>query len=132
MTTPIIPTPHPVLIVDDDQITLKLVAGALRSRGVGDIQTVSTLSEAGNAISLRRYGAAIVDLHLPDGNGMEFVHMVRRGLASLNRDMAVIVSSAYVSPRTASLLLRLGATEVMRKPPDIERIISLLGVRQAA
>ncbi len=132
MTLPTICPSHPILIVDDDPITLKLVAGALQSRGIGDIETVSTLTEAGNAISQRRYSAAIVDLHLPDGNGMEFVHMVRRGLTSQNRDMVVIVSSAYVSPRTTGLLSRLGATEIMRKPPDIERIVGLLGVQQAA
>jgi len=132
MTLPTICPPDPVLIVDDDPVTLKLVTGALQSHGVGEIQTISTLTEAGNAISLRSFSAAIVDLHLPDGNGMEFVHMVRRGLTSQNRDMVVIVSSAYLSPRTAGLLLRLGATEIMRKPPDIERIVELLGVRQAA
>lgn len=132
MMTPVSNPPHPVLIVDDDQITQKLVSGALHARGFGDIDVVSTLTDAGNAISERLYSAAIVDLHLPDGNGMEFVHMVRRGLSSLNRNMVVIVSSAYVSPRTANLLLRLGATEVMRKPPDIERIAALLDVRQAA
>lgn len=123
---------HAILIVDDDELTLKLVAGALRARGVSDIDTVSTLTDAGNAISTRAYAAAIVDLHLPDGNGMEFVHMVRRSLTSLNRDMAVIVSSAYVSPRTNTLLLRLGATEVMRKPPDIARIVDLINMKQAA
>lgn len=124
--------PRPLLIVDDDELTLKLVAGALRARGFDDIDTASTLTDAGNAISTRAYAAAIVDLHLPDGNGMEFVHMARRGLSSLNRDMAVIVSSAYVSPRTSNLLLRLGATEVMRKPPDIERIVGLITLDKAA
>ena len=124
--------PRPLLIVDDDELTLKLVAGALRARGFDDIDTASTLTDAGNAISTRAYAAAIVDLHLPDGNGMEFVHMARRGLSSLNRDMAVIVSSAYVSPRTSKLLLRLGATEVMRKPPDIERIVGLITLDKAA
>ena len=125
------PSPS-ILIVDDDEITQRLMSGALNARGFGDTHIVSTLTEAGNAISDASYAAAIVDLHLPDGNGMEFVHMVRRGLTSLNRDMTIIVSSAFVSRRTSNLLLRLGATEVMRKPPDIDRIIDLIGYRRAA
>jgi ActR/RegA family two-component response regulator len=122
----------PVLIVDDDMVTRRLVAGALAARGITDIDEVGSLAEAGNAISSRAYAGAVIDLHLPDGNGMEFVHMVRRGLASLSRGMVVVVSSAYVSERTSRLLLRLGATEVMRKPPDVERIAALLKVADAA
>lgn len=123
---------RPILIVDDDEICRRLVSGALRARDIDDISEVSTLTDAGTAISTRAYFAAIVDLHLPDGNGMEFVHMARRGLTSLNRDMIIIVSSAFISPRTSRLLTRLGATEIMRKPPDIDRITSLLRTKEAA
>ena len=122
----------PVLVVDDDDVTRRLVAGALAARGYADIDEVKTLAEAGNAISTRAYGGAVIDLHLPDGNGMEFVHMARRGLTSRAPEMAIVVSSAYVSARTSRLLMRLGANEVMGKPADVERIASLLSVDAAA
>lgn len=122
----------PILVVDDDEMTRRLISGALQARGVNQIEEAASLSEAGKAISAKVFGAAIVDLHLPDGNGMEFVHMVRRGLASRNHDALVIISSAFISPRTSALLTRLGATEIMRKPPDIDKIVALMSQRQAA
>lgn len=122
----------PLLIVDDDEMTRRLVSGALQARGVSQIEEAASLSEASKAFSKTVFGAAIVDLHLPDGNGMEFVHMVRRGLASRNPDALIIISSAFVSPRTSALLSRLGATEIMRKPPDIDKIVALMSQRQAA
>lgn len=125
MTAPC-PSFGPILIVDDDEVVRRLVAGGLAARGCTDIDEVSTLFEAGNAISTQRYAAAVTDLHLPDGNGMEFVHMARRGLASMSRDMVIAVSSAYLSERTSRLLLRLGADEVMGKPADLDRIVARL------
>lgn len=125
-------SPPKVLIVDDDAVTRRLITGALQARGNFETVEVESLADATAALAAETFCAAILDLRLPDGNGMEFVHMVRRGLASRSRDMVIVVSSAFVSARTSRLLLRLGATEVMGKPPDISRIAALLQQSDAA
>ena len=115
-----------ILVVDDDPVIRRLVTGTLEVRGAGPVRTVSTLMEAGIAIAEQPFQAAIVDLSLPDGNGMEFVHLVRRGPLSLNPEMMILVCSAYAHPRTTSLLTRLGANAVLPKPPDLPTLLKFV------
>ncbi|MFV2092361.1 MAG: response regulator [Hyphomicrobiales bacterium] len=117
--------PLKILIVDDDIITRKLVGAALLGRGYRVTQ-VDGLTEAGKAIATSVYDVSIVDLNMPDGNGMEFVHLVRRGLQSLNPAMTIIVCSAYAAARPAALLQRLGADAVFEKPVPLELLAKLI------
>jgi CheY-like chemotaxis protein len=114
-----------VLLVDDDAVTRRLIGGFLRARGLA-VTEVSSLATAAMAIAERAFAAAIVDLHLPDGNGMEFVHLARRGPYSKAPQMVIAVCSAYVAARTTQLLMRLGADAVFPKPPEPERLMALL------
>jgi len=124
----------PVLIVDDDQVTSRLIGGVFEMNGIGPVVRVGTLGVAGRAIATTRYRAVVADLHLPDGNGMELVHLMRRGRRSQNRDATLIVCSAYARARTTHLLLRLGADAVLDKPADPETLLACLarGRRGAA
>ncbi|NND48705.1 MAG: response regulator [Rhizobiales bacterium] len=116
----------PVLIVDDDPVTRRLISGVFEMHQIGPITMVETLGEAGHAIVGQRFNAVIADLHLPDGNGMELVHMVRRGARSKNRDCALIVCSAYAHERTTRLILALGADAVLGKPVDPSALLELV------
>jgi DNA-binding response OmpR family regulator len=116
----------PVLIVDDDQVTSRLISGVFEMNGIGPIRRVGTLGEAGRAIATARYRAVVADLHLPDGNGMELVHLLRRGRRSQNREATLIVCSAYARARTTYLILRLGADAVLDKPADPETLLACL------
>lgn len=122
MQSSIAPTPLRILVVDDDIVTRKLVGAALLARGHGVTQ-VDGLTEAAKAIAASTYDVSIVDLNMPDGNGMEFVHLVRRGLQSLNPGMTIIVCSAFTAARPVALLQRLGADAIFEKPISMELLI---------
>lgn len=122
----------PVLIVDDDPVTARLIAGVFEVNGIGPTTSVSTLGDAGREIAAGRFRAVITDLHLPDGNGMELVHLVRRGPRSKNRETALIVCSAYAREHTVRLIRRLGADQVLAKPPDPDALLRLVRERAMA
>lgn len=115
-----------VLIVDDDPVTSRLIGGFFETQGLASVSAVRTLADAGHAITTTAFRAIITDLHLPDGNGMELVHLVRRGPRSRNRDSTVIVCSAYANEGAATLLRRLGADAVLGKPADPPALMDLL------
>ncbi len=77
--TPVVEFPHDnrtVLVVDDDQITLKLVETVLRESGY---RTVSS-DDAANAlllVQLHQPAVVIVDLVMPDVDGFEFIARLR-------------------------------------------------------
>lgn len=119
------PKPLNILVIDDDAVTRKLVGAALLARGYAVTQ-VGGLTQASEAIAAAIYDVSIVDLNMPDGNGMEFVHLVRRGLQSLNPNMTIVVCSAYAAPRPTALLQRLGANAVFEKPAPIEALCALI------
>ena len=116
----------PVLIVDDDPVTGRLISGAFEMHQIGPVTVARTLGEAGHAIVEQRFCAIIADLHLPDGNGMELIHLVRRGPRSKNRNCALIVCSAYAHERTTRLILALGADAVLGKPADPSALLELV------
>jgi CheY-like chemotaxis protein len=124
------PVAGTVLLVDDDAVSRRLVGGLLSAHGLATAE-VGSLAEAGAAIAEHAFDAAVVDLHLPDGNGMEFVHLARRGRHSRSPQMAIVVCSAYASERTSRLLKRLGADAVLAKPPDPDRLMTVLTAAKA-
>ena len=70
--------PLPILIIEDDAIICRALSRALR---LGGYRHESVATCAGAARLVGRYSTAIVDVHLPDGNGLDlFISLKERGL----------------------------------------------------
>ncbi len=65
-----------VLIVEDDVATRKGLDLAIRDLG-GQTRAVGTAAEAARAIEDFKPEVLIVDLHLPDGDGIEVFRLAR-------------------------------------------------------
>src|SRR4051794_10394463 len=59
-----------VLIVDDDAVFRQLARELLVSAGFDEISEAAGLAEANAAVARRRPDAVLLDLHLPDGDGL--------------------------------------------------------------
>ena len=106
-----------VLVVDDDAMTLFIVASFLRNEGY-QVETVSTVKEALEYLLDKRPQLVLLDMELPDGHGSELVELLRAHEITLPivvmtaardaRDWAErIGAAAYVSkPLSLPLLLR--------------------------
>lgn len=116
-----------ILIVDDvatNRIVLKVRLGAvfhetfIAADGAGALQQVRE----------RRPDLLLLDLELPDMDGIAVLHALRADPAS--RDLPVIVHTATTSPDARLAALRAGADDVIAKPADeqllLARIRSLL------
>jgi response regulator RpfG family c-di-GMP phosphodiesterase len=94
---PFVPaTRHQVLVVDDDPAFAHAVADALVDR---DIETVAT-SDPREALSLgrrRRFAAAIVDLIMPDMDGLELARELHRASPSTE----VVMLTGHADMRSA-------------------------------
>lgn len=77
-----------MLVVEDSVLVAMAIEDALIDRGM-DVVVATTLTSAAGIVAQRAPDAALLDLHLPDGNTLD--------LADQLRDMgcAVAFSSAY-------------------------------------
>ncbi len=100
-----------VLIVEDDPATRKGMEQSIRELG-GDPRSVGTAREAVRAIEEFDPRLLIVDIHLPDGDGIE----VLRGARETDPEREGIVITGQGSIDNAIEALRAGAFDYLLKP----------------
>jgi DNA-binding NtrC family response regulator len=100
-----------VLIVEDDVSTRKGLDVAIRELG-GQTKAVGTAGEAARAIEEFKPEVLIVDVHLPDGDGIEVFRLARE--SDPERDGIVITGQASLD--SAVEALRAGVSDYLLKP----------------
>jgi two-component system KDP operon response regulator KdpE len=109
-----------VLVVDDERQILRAMRVILRDAGF-DVATAATVAEALDALALRPPDAAIIDLILPDGNGVEICRSIREW-----SEMPVIVLSAAGDEAEKVRALDAGADDYVTKPFGTDELIARL------
>jgi two-component system, OmpR family, KDP operon response regulator KdpE len=99
-----------VLVVDDEPQILRGLKVVLRSAGF-QVAQAATKREALDAIAVRPPDVIILDLVLPDGNGVEVCEEVRRWTT-----LPIIVLSAVGDEREKVRALDAGADDYVTKP----------------
>jgi len=108
-----------LLLVDDDEVFRRRLVRAFSDRGF-DVREADSLQAALAVASDETPEFAVVDLRLPDGNGLEVV----RQLKSLDPTTAIVVLTGYGSIATALDAVRLGAAHYLTKPADVDDILA--------
>jgi two-component system, NtrC family, response regulator AtoC len=108
------------LIVDDDVDHLRGLAELVAREGF-ITHTVETLAAARTALAEHRPDLVLVDLLLPDGNGLDISAAFD---ADLRPEMVLITGNATVE--SAVMALRFGATDYLTKPIDLPRLKTVL------
>jgi two-component system, OmpR family, KDP operon response regulator KdpE len=109
-----------VLVVDDETQILRALRVVLRDAGF-EVVTAQTAAEALDAASLRAPEAAIVDLILPDGNGIDVCRSIREW-----SEMPILVLSAVGEESEKVRALDAGADDYVTKPFGPNELIARL------
>lgn len=107
-----------VLLVEDHRAMRDLIAGHLRSRGLA-VDAVQRGDEALAATSVVRYDAVILDLGLPDMDGMEVLRRLRSGPGT---DPPALILTARDSIKDRVGGLDAGADDYILKPFDLAEL----------
>lgn len=110
-----------ILVVDDEPSILASLDAVLRDEGYA-VDTVATGAEALSRIQRNRFDAVLLDVWLPDLEGIE----VLRQLRSIDPDLGVIVMSGHGTIETAVRATKLGAFDFLEKPLSLERVLIVL------
>ena len=116
--------PPVVLVADDDEDVLQLVAAVLEEEGY-EIETARDGLEALDRLSTRRPDLALLDVRMPGVDGVELSRRIRRN--PLTRDVPVILLSALVHAKYVARGFAAGATDYIRKPFSPHELIARVG-----
>jgi DNA-binding NtrC family response regulator len=106
-----------LLLIDDDPGIVFGFSKYLLKSGY-QVVDASCLAEAKEAISTERFDAVLLDLNLPDGNGLEWIDELRAG----QPDIAIVVITGAGDIPTAVEAMRRGADNFLTKPVDMPEL----------
>lgn len=104
-----------VLIVDDDRSITLMVRRLLEEEGYS-VETASTLQAAQVEVMVNEYDAVVLDLGLPDGNGVALILLMRRE----GRSTPILVLTSSGDASTTVRALDAGADDFVTKPIAFE------------
>jgi DNA-binding NtrC family response regulator len=114
--------PNPqALAVDDDPNFLSALQEISEKAGF-ETTTVTTLAAAKKCFSENIPDVVLMDLVLPDGSGFELLRDLDEAAASTE----VVLITGHASVDSAVEALRLGVTDFLLKPIDVERLRGIL------
>jgi two-component system KDP operon response regulator KdpE len=106
-----------LLVVDDEPAIRRLLSAALARAGYRVVEA-GTGREALSAVQIDKPDAVLLDLGLPDRDGLELVPLVKPSCA------AVLVVSARDATEQKVAALDLGADDYVTKPFDTEEVLA--------
>ena len=117
--------PHKILVVEDSEALLTYLSEILQLHKY-EVALARTFAEAEGYVRSVFFSLAILDIALPDGNGIELLKRIREW----RNGVPVIVLTAFSDDSSCVRALKLGADDFIVKPvgagPLIARIQAVL------
>lgn len=110
-----------VLVVDDEDLIRRWLEAFLEEEGF-EVALAENAEAAREAFPAKSPHAIILDLKLPDGDGMTLL----REFIEADPDLAIIILSAHGDIGTAVDAVKLGAYHFLEKPPKPEVLLTTL------
>ena len=107
-----------LLVIDDDAASCRLLAAIFAPQGFEVVVAHDAKSGRGRSRACAP-DVVILDLHLPDGNGLD----VLDGLQKDAPEVPVVMLTAHADVKTAVRAIRLGAFDYLTKPVDPDEVV---------
>jgi two-component system chemotaxis response regulator CheY len=117
-----------ILVVEDSASTRSLVRAILEdpsfaaSVGGTDVSEAQSGFDAMRLLPRSRYDLIITDINMPDVNGLELIHFIRR--SAQYRSTPLVIISTQATERDVARGRKLGADEYVPKPFTAELLQS--------
>jgi CheY-like chemotaxis protein len=111
--------PSTILIVDDNEINLKLLSKVLELAGY-QVITARSAKVAIQQIQGRMPDLALLDVMMPDMDGYELCHFLRQ--PPINASFPIIMLTAMNDEVERNLALKAGANDLWSKPFEMDEM----------
>jgi two-component system, OmpR family, phosphate regulon response regulator OmpR len=114
-------TPQRLLLIDDDARLTAMVGDYLRHAGF-HVDAAPTLAEGRTRLQAEAYDALLLDLMLPDGDGLDFTRTLRADART--RRLPLLMLTARGEPMDRIVGLELGADDYLPKPFEPRELLA--------
>jgi DNA-binding NtrC family response regulator len=115
----------PTILVVDDEASIRNTLREILEYEDFEVEEAEDGEEALEAIQAHQYDLVLLDVKMPEVDGMEVLEEIADGAA----DLPVVMISGHGTIETAVEATKLGAYDFIEKPPDLNRL--LVTVRNA-
>jgi len=113
---------RPLLLVVDDEPPVLRVVERMATKAGYDVTTCGGGADAMRELLRRPADLAMVDLRMPDVNGLDLLRQIRAAVPGCE----VILMTGHAAVDSAVEAIKLGAREYLTKPFDYDRVRQLL------
>ena len=106
-----------ILLVDDEADFLEALSERMRTRGM-EVSTSASAKEALDAVEQGSYDAVVLDLMMPDVDGLEALRILKQKDPKLQ----VILLTGHATVEKGVEAMKRGALDLLEKPTDIETL----------
>jgi len=110
-----------ILLVDDDKSILRILTRILQKQGY-NVQTAETGREAEEMISSQSYDLALIDVKLPDTDGLDLLQKIQ----ATRPNMIKIILTGFASMDNGIKALNSGADAYLVKPVEPTELLKIL------
>ena len=107
-----------VLLIDDEQDFLDVLSERMKNRDI-DVTATSSTKDALELAGNGAFDAIILDLQMPEMDGLQTLQKLK----TLNPELQVILLTGHATVEKGVQAMKLGATDVMEKPADIQKLV---------
>lgn len=109
-----------VLIIDDSSATRAYVRAALEEMDDMQVSEAASGFDALRILPRERFDLLLVDINMPNINGLELISFIRR--SETHRDTPLLIISTEASERDRARAMTLGANGYLAKPFTAEAL----------
>ncbi|MBI4557426.1 MAG: response regulator [Candidatus Hydrogenedentes bacterium] len=109
------PSPRPTLLIVEDDAAQRLVLNDMLRRMGYDCETAATCAEGRQLFTHGRFSSSLIDLGLPDGNGLSLLQEFQ----AVDPNLVSVVLTGDAAAETVIDTMRAGAFDYLTKPVDL-------------
>jgi len=106
-----------VLLVDDEKEFLQIMSERMEARGM-KVTTTDSADKAFSILEKESFDAIIMDFQMPEMDGMEALKTIK----NRKPELQIILLTGYATVEKTVEAMKVGATDFLEKPADIEAL----------
>jgi len=114
-----------ILIVDDEALNIEVARRHLEFAGYTNLISTDHAGQALPLIGLHRPDVVLLDIHMPEINGLEILAALRSDKELCRTPVIILTGSS--DPQTKLIALQTGATDLLQKPVHNGELLARLG-----
>ncbi|MBU0969154.1 MAG: response regulator [Proteobacteria bacterium] len=115
-----------VLLVDDEKEFLEIMSERMRARGM-IVTATESADQALSIIEKESFDAIIMDFQMPEMDGMEALKAIKKKRPELQ----IILLTGYATVEKTVEAMKIGATDFLEKPADLEALVEKIKTAKA-